>query len=115
MEVPRAQRFPLEVPIRFRSPADACWHSGTTVDMGRTGILFRTEQHVALDVTLDMCIELPGDIGTEFREMMIFRGRVARRINLPSSHGPNWVAVAITNCEILQQPAPTKSELVAVA
>ena len=38
---PRAPRFELEVPVRFRGVGESAWSTGRTVNASRTGVLLR--------------------------------------------------------------------------
>jgi hypothetical protein len=39
--VPRAERLPVGAPVAFRSIFDETWQAGSTVNISRTGVLFR--------------------------------------------------------------------------
>ena len=38
----RAPRFQLNLPVEYRPAGGSKWHSGTTLNISRTGVLFRT-------------------------------------------------------------------------
>lgn len=39
--VPRAERMRVGAPVAYRSIDDSAWRAGSTVDISRTGVLFR--------------------------------------------------------------------------
>ncbi|MBN1569655.1 MAG: PilZ domain-containing protein [Acidobacteria bacterium] len=55
----RAQRFPLHFPLRFRKSGMAHWQSGRTINISRTGILFKTDDALPKDSLLDIQVRLP--------------------------------------------------------
>jgi len=54
----RATRFPLTLQLRYRESGTISWHEGSTINISRTGILFRTEQDLPLQTTLEMRVEI---------------------------------------------------------
>jgi hypothetical protein len=59
MQKPRAQRFPLRVPIHYRKAEDSSWQECTTMNISRTGILFKTSDKLPLHSALDIEVRLP--------------------------------------------------------
>ncbi len=55
----RAQRFPIQTALQFRESGDQAWSSGTTVNISRTGVLFRCEKELEPKALLEMLIEFP--------------------------------------------------------
>jgi len=57
---PRATRFPLEAPVRFRGIGGERWHTGLTVNASRTGVLLRSgEARLALRERVEFILTLP--------------------------------------------------------
>jgi PilZ domain len=60
---PRAPRYSIDVPLRFRRPDDAAWRQGRTVNASRTGVAFRTpEGELPTGCVLLMEFALPGTL-----------------------------------------------------
>ena len=59
---PRAPRFPLQVPLRYRESGMMHWREGETLNISRTGILFRSKQGLPLRSVLEMRIVFPAEI-----------------------------------------------------
>ena len=56
---PRAQRFPFRVPLNYRMNDDAGWRTCKTVNISRTGILFRTTDTIPPSAALDIRVHFP--------------------------------------------------------
>ena len=54
----RAERFPLSVPLRFRKNRTSHWLEGRTMNLSRTGILFKTDEALPADSLLEIRVEL---------------------------------------------------------
>ena len=55
----RAQRFPLNFPLQFRSSGMLQWQKGRIVNISRTGILFQSDEMLPTNSALDIRISLP--------------------------------------------------------
>ena len=76
---PRAPRFPLEAPVRFRAIGDAGWHAGLTVNASRSGVLLRSiDARVALRDRVEFVLTLPRVEGAHAGVEVRCRGGVAR-------------------------------------
>ena len=56
---PRAQRFPVKVPLKYRHAGTSEWLDGRTVNISRTGILFDASEEIPLHSLLEMRIDFP--------------------------------------------------------
>ena len=76
---PRAPRFPLEAPVRFRGIGEQVWHEGLTVNASRTGVLLRSiEARIALRDRVEFVLSLPPVEGAHDGVEVRCRGGVAR-------------------------------------
>ena len=76
---PRAPRFPLRIPFRYRQSSETHWHECKTVNISRTGVLFRAEQDIQPGSVLDMRIILPVEMtGKSLPTAIICWGPVVR-------------------------------------
>jgi hypothetical protein len=55
--VERARRFPLKIPMSYQKSGMLDWQDGKTVNISRTGILFRAEEKLAQDTQLDIRVQ----------------------------------------------------------
>ena len=58
----RAQRFPIEAPLRYRTGGDTAWTKGATVNISRSGILFWAETEIPPRTMLQMRIVFPSEL-----------------------------------------------------
>jgi PilZ domain len=54
----RARRFPLTLPIRCRRAGDEGWIEGVTINISKSGVLFRTSEPLDVDTQIEMRIVL---------------------------------------------------------
>ncbi|HSK08755.1 MAG TPA: PilZ domain-containing protein [Vicinamibacterales bacterium] len=57
--VPRAPRFPLAMPLRYRSRRTGAWHEATTLNVSRTGLLVRPACGLPPGSPVDLVMALP--------------------------------------------------------
>jgi hypothetical protein len=58
-QAPRAQRFPFCLPLHYHIIDAPNWHTGKTVNISRTGILFQTDESLPISSTLDIRVQFP--------------------------------------------------------
>jgi hypothetical protein len=63
----RAQRFPLTVPLHYRKSGMPHWIDAQTVNISRTGILFRTDETIPSSSVLDVRVDFPAHSTLECR------------------------------------------------
>jgi PAS domain S-box-containing protein len=93
----RAERFTLQLPLRYRALGDPDWHEGTTENISRSGVLFRAEEMVQPNVQLEISLVLPAEIAGLASAEVICRGEVVRAM---APEQP-WVSPALA-AKILQ-------------
>ena len=74
----RAQRFPLELPIRYRRVGDLEWLDGITEDISHSGVLFRVEQTFDVDTAIDVRIVLPAAMPAGTASEVVCQARIVR-------------------------------------
>jgi hypothetical protein len=57
--IERAQRFPLQVSLNYRKNGVSHWQDGRTINISRTGILFRTDESLSVKSVLEIIIQFP--------------------------------------------------------
>jgi hypothetical protein len=62
---PRAFRYSIYVPMRFREKGTTEWHEGKTVNISRTGVLFQSQMNLPPQSLLEMQITLPHELRGE--------------------------------------------------
>ncbi|HXE89999.1 MAG TPA: ATP-binding protein [Terriglobales bacterium] len=56
---PRATRFPLSLPLRYRRPGEPEWHEGLTENISRSGVLFRAQDVLEPKTPVELTVLLP--------------------------------------------------------
>jgi len=77
----RAQRFDLQLPLKYRLLGESVWHNGTTENMSRSGMLFRVEETIQPNAQLEINLVLPAEIAGLSTEV-ICHGEVVRTVEL---------------------------------
>jgi hypothetical protein len=74
----RAQRFGIQMRLRYRLNGESKWRKGSTENVSRSGVLFRGEEFGEPNTILDMRLLLPDEIpGVQSAEILC-RGVVVR-------------------------------------
>jgi len=92
---PRAERFPLNIPVRYREPHRPEWLEGKTANISCSGMLLHTDASLEPKITLELRIELPISVLGESRGEIVCKGTVVRTEENPLADLPTALAVAI--------------------
>jgi len=79
--VPRAPRFTLQIPVHYRVPGETHWRHGTTENISRSGVLFRTEQLLDAHERLEISLELPTEVFGMAAAEIVCRGEIVRQVD----------------------------------
>ena len=91
---PRAQRFPIHVPIQYHECDKGDWHEGTTVNISRTGILFQTDSDIPPQTELEFRLLFPAEVtGTSAMNVICWGPAVRKAEEAPP--GNVMIAAAI--------------------
>ncbi len=77
---PRAWRFDVQLPLRYRAKGETEWREGRTVNISHTGALFLTDWSMEVHTEIEMSLEMP----TVTRAEIVCRGEIVRTV-LPAS------------------------------
>ena len=55
----RAQRFPLKLNLNYRKIGMREWKRAKTINISRSGILFKAKDHLVINDKLDIRIQMP--------------------------------------------------------
>jgi PAS domain S-box-containing protein len=78
---PRAPRFTLQLPVHYRVSGETLWRHGTTENISRSGMLFRTDQPLEPNARLEFSVELPTDIFGMAATEIVCRGETVRQVD----------------------------------
>jgi PAS domain S-box-containing protein len=74
----RAQRFKLNLPVRYRLLGEENWKQGTTENISRSGLLFRVEKLLEPSTQVEISLVLPAEIAGLSAAEVVCRGEVVR-------------------------------------
>ena len=77
---PRSQRFKLHLPLKYRSVGDEAWRAGTTENISRSGLLFRAEEVMPVNVQIEISLVLPAEIAGLSPAEVVCRGEIVRTV-----------------------------------
>jgi hypothetical protein len=98
----RAQRFGLQIPLRYRIDSGAGWHRGTTRNISRSGMLFHGEDWAAPRTHLELTLLLPRQVGVERAAEVICRGMVTRSERRGIEEGGPLMAIQISHYRLVR-------------
>jgi PAS domain S-box-containing protein len=93
----RAQRFNMQVPLRYRPMGEVEWRDGTTENISRSGLLFRAEEALQPTVQLEISLVLPPEIAGLASAEVVCRGEIVRTVA-----GGNATTIPALAAKILQ-------------
>ena len=76
----RAQRFTLNLPLRYRLLGEENWKQGTTENISRSGMLFRAEEMLQPSAQVEINLVLPAEIAGLSAAEVVCRGEVVRSV-----------------------------------
>ncbi|MGH7866112.1 MAG: PilZ domain-containing protein [Candidatus Dormibacteraceae bacterium] len=95
-ERPRAQRFQIHTPLRYRGAGGGEWRAGMIVNISESGMLFRTDQRLGANPEVEMRFSLSTGIRGEAAVQVVCRGVIARVVSEPGSMTVTALAARIT-------------------
>jgi PAS domain S-box-containing protein len=103
---PRAQRFQLHLPLRYRRLGEKDWHVGTTENISRSGLLFQGDDLLQPSSQLEINLVLPAEIAGLSGTEVVCRGEVVRTIEPQSSALSPALAARILQYHFQHGPLP---------
>ena len=76
----RAQRFYIQLPLRYRRLGEKEWHVGTTENISRSGLLFEADELLQPAAQLEINLVLPAEIAGLSSTEVVCRGEVVRTV-----------------------------------
>jgi hypothetical protein len=78
----RAERFKLQLPLKYRLLGESVWRNGATENISRSGMLFRVEETIQPHAQLEINLVLPAEIAGLSTAEVICHGEVVRTVEL---------------------------------
>ncbi len=98
----RAQRFPLQLPVRYRRTGEAGWLDGKTENISHSGVLFRVQQPFDVDTTIEIRITLPLAVAAGAASEVVCQARIVRAETRPAA--PPALAAAFSEQRLVPLP-----------
>lgn len=97
----RAQRFVLQMPLRYRVTGETKWRQGRTENISSTGVLFRTETFVQLNCPMEMRLVVPS-VSTEGPVEMVCQCMIVRCVSAKGVDEPAVLAARILHFRMVR-------------
>jgi CheY-like chemotaxis protein len=91
----RAQRFQLQLPLKYRQIDEESWHEGKTRNISRSGLLFQAEDVLQPNVVLEINLVLPAEIAGLSPTEVVCRGEIVRTVSAEGEEMPPALAAKI--------------------
>jgi len=98
----RAQRFELQIPLRYRTDSEGRWHRGTTRNISRSGMLFHGEDWAEPSTPIELTLLLPRQLGLDRAAEVICRGMVTRSERRGIDDGDPLIAIQISHYRLVR-------------
>ena len=105
-QLPRAQRFGIEMTIRYRGTDEMNWHEGRVENISRSGVLFRTQHLLEPKTPVEMKFMLPVEISNEAAAQVICSGSIVRAVPPAGGDTLPGLAAAIVDYVFLRGQPP---------
>jgi PAS domain S-box-containing protein len=102
----RAQRFQLHLPLRYRRLGEQQWHTGTTENISRSGMLFQVDELLQPHAQLEINLVLPAEIAGLSSTEVVCRGEVVRTVESPGKTLHPALAARILQYHFQHGPLP---------
>ena len=98
----RAQRFELQIPVRYRTDSDQDWRSGTTRNISRSGMLLHGEDWAQPSSRIELTLLLPRQMGVGRGAEVMCRGTVTRSERRGIDEGGPLMAIQISHYRLIR-------------
>ncbi|HUY12639.1 MAG TPA: PilZ domain-containing protein [Terriglobia bacterium] len=99
--ISRAQRFPLQVPLRYRVRGERAWRRGETENISSSGVLFRGECFVDANTFVDLCLIMPV-VNSDGAAEVVCRGVIVRSMPPMDTEDLPTLAVKILHFRLVR-------------
>jgi hypothetical protein len=102
----RAERFLVQIPVRYRTPHSPKWFESRTENVSHTGILFRTEYISEPTTLVEVRLELPPTMGDGAHAEVLCKCQVVRVEQTCGGGISPALAVAILDYRLTRKREP---------
>jgi PilZ domain len=104
---PRERRHAHVVPVLYRVEGATEWLSGTSENLSRSGLLFRSNQDIEAGTTVEIELEMPGELTGDSAAKVICKASVARATQVeatPKTPESFLIACSIQDYQFEKKP-----------
>jgi len=101
---PRAKRFVILLPFRYRKAGETQWHEGTILNMSGTGVLFQGDELLELKTEVEIRLVMPAPAKKERPAEIVCYGNVVRAIPVAGSDSASFIAVSLRRYQFVRRP-----------
>ncbi len=76
--IPRAERFVVELPVRYRAVGESAWSYGLTRNISTTGLLFNVVNALEVDTPIELEVAVPRPFAGHDHAKLACTGHVVR-------------------------------------
>lgn len=105
----RAQRFPLDLPVRYRRAGEAAWLAGTTENISRSGVLFHADRPLDVNTPIEISIAMPAVAPASAPAEVRCQGHIVRIATPPSEEPQTLMAAAFSDFKFSPAVPPLTS------
>lgn len=102
----RAERFPVQIPVRYRIPKSPEWFAARTENVSHTGVLFRAEYLFQPTTMVEVRLELPPTNKGGVNAEVVCKCEVVRVEQTRAGGIPPALAVAILDYRLTRKQRP---------
>ncbi len=102
----RANRFPVQIPVRFRALHGSEWFEAQTENVSHTGVLFQTNYILKPKTLLEVRLELPPTKRNGTHAQVVCKGEVVRIEQTRCGEISPALAVAIHDYRLTRNGQP---------
>jgi PilZ domain len=102
--IPRATRFRIEVPLRYRSVGERTWHDGQIENISGSGVLFRAGPLFAVATVIEFAFSVPFTSSGNSHAEVFCRAQVVRAAPPTPADTRPGLAAAIRGYRLTTKP-----------
>ena len=99
---PRARRFEVRMNLRYRPNETGGWQEGTTENISRSGLLFRSQSNLKRGTSIQMIMTLPAEKAGQRPQHIVCLGTIVRMMPRESAEASNLFAARFVNYEFVK-------------
>lgn len=101
--LPRAQRYTVGLPFRYREAGTEIWHEGRTSNISLSGVLFSGVQDLKLRTPIEATVTLPPFAPDSESAVLRCRGSIVRNVSAGMSDPSPVLAAAIADYRLVRR------------